>query len=97
LEFQQHGRSLPDAPPHLGRIHYRSALARVKENPSCHQYDHKDAKNGYLGPFGFPAQQNYARNYHQENCDPNRRVLIEDRHFLSVTSKLDFQEVVGTL
>jgi hypothetical protein len=97
LEFQQDGHSPPDAPPHLGRIHYRSALARVKENPSGHQYDQKDAENGYLGPFGFPAQQNYGRNYHQENCDPNRRVLIEDRHFLSVTSKLDFQEVVGTL
>jgi hypothetical protein len=97
LEFQQDGRSLPDAPLHLGGIYHGSGLARVKEYPRCHQSDHKHSKNGYLGPFGSFAQQNRPCNYHQENCDPNCRVLIENRHFLSVKSKLDFQEVVGTL
>jgi hypothetical protein len=97
LELEQDGCTVPDTPLDLGNVHRRSGLARVKEYPRYHQSDHQDSESCKLRPFGSSAEQNDPRNDQKENCDPYRRILIENRHIFSMKNQPDFQVIIGTL
>ena len=80
LELEQDGHSLSYARLDLGGVMAQGDLAWVEEDPPYKQSKHQYAKDQKLGPIWFPAKQDEPGDDHQDRCDPNSGILIEDLH-----------------